>query len=98
MSDTIGEARESNIKPEEEKVEERSSHGFRRRGLLFTLLAMLFVSAAVAIGVGIHVVVAREDVRRGHENKPAVSSVAVPVDTRPPLQTSPLLSKYVRPL
>lgn len=94
MSNTTGDARESNIKPEEEKVEERSGRGFSRKGLLFALLAMLFVSAAIAIGVSIHVVVAREG--RSHEKKRA-SSVAVDVGVGH-LRTGALLSEYVRPL
>lgn len=93
MSDTIGVAHENNIKPEEEKVEKRSGRGFRR-GLLFTLLAMFFVSAAVAIGVGIHVVVARDS---GRGRVRAVSSVPVDVGVGH-LQTNAPLSEYVRPL
>lgn len=92
MSDTIGDAHENNIKPEEEKVEKRSGRGFRR-GLLFTLLAMFFVSAVVAIGVGIHVVVARDS---GRGRVPAASS-SVPVGVAH-LQTNAPLSEYVRPL
>lgn len=93
MSDIVGETSEPNIKPEEEKVPEiigRSGRGFcglSRKGL-FAILAMLLLSTALSLGVGLHFVAANKV--HAHKRAPVVAIGR--------LQSEDLLSDYVQPL
>lgn len=96
MSDIVRETSEPNIKPEEEKVPDaveiigRSGRGFgglSRKGL-FAILAMLLLSTALSLGIGLHFVAANKV--HAHKRGPVV------VVGR--LQSEDLLSDHVQPL
>lgn len=97
MSDIVEVIREPNIKPEEEKVLDaeilgRSGRGFcglSRKGL-FAILAMLLLSAALALGVGLHFVAANKV--HTHKRGPVVAISRLESGFEAPL------SDYVQPL